>query len=359
MPLGYWIDKGVDLWEAQPEALVAGIASWDDIPAIYYAYHPKFISLRDTRKPLLDRQPESVADEICNKILSFPLEIQRVCVAHGLDEEHRDRPRAVNWELRFIERVHSRGLKVIAWNVAFGNFNNYEAQDFRQVWLTADYLGPHMYIGYSFKSNSIIENEETCYRYRQWQGFPRNKCLPTEFGVDYWNDGAPHPYGDEKPGWRRYLDENTVKELVLRVVKQHIADGLLGDIWFAKSTQNAEWESYYPTQNQEIAWQALPKLGVIMDNIDLWLNSQAGVAWLAEAGGRDKLVKKLAGLHAGAVSQIPSTIPMLKEFASLIAEYRLMVDQVSLPDEAATILKKPSYLNALEDIQSALDFLKV
>lgn len=252
---GYWIDSyNEDLVrKSSGEAFVVGFGAWDQVPALYNVAHPHLISLRDTRKPLRSKDPLMVADEICNKIKSFPTEVQKVCVAHSLDEEHSNRSAALMWELEFVRRVHQHGLKAIAWNIAFGNFDNAEAQEFSQLWQEADYLGPHSYIGYSFNTNSLVINEETCYRYRKWQNFPRHKCLPTEFGIDHWDGIKPFP---EKPGWRNLdLTDATVKQVIAQVINQQIADGLIGSIYFTLLNQNSEWEPYYPTDSMLSYWK--------------------------------------------------------------------------------------------------------
>lgn len=296
----YWLDKYNEelLTEAYPEALVVGIGSWDQVPLIYNLIRPKFISLRDTRKPLLQRNPNDVADEICAKIKSFPLEVQKICVVHGLDEEHSNRPAALTWELAFVRRVHFHGLRVIAWNIAFGNFNNIEASEFNQLWQEADYLGPHSYIGYSFITNQLIINEETCYRYRKWQDFPRQKCLPTEFGIDRWDGDQPF---DGKPGWRNIgLSESTVKHKIVEVTNQHIEDGLIGNIYFTLNNQNAEWEPYYPT----------------LDMLRFWRNNINSFRWENEMAGDAALALQALDIIYGEMETLKLEASLLKEKAT-------------------------------------------
>lgn len=221
----------------------------------------KWISLRDTRKPLINRDPEQVATEQCDYIQALrkwsaiPLNDVQL-VAHGLDEEHGQWQRALDWELLHLLRVHLQGERGCHWNIAFGNYNDVEAQRFKRLWDDADYLGPHAYIGWDSNRNQEAPREETCFRYRKWTGFPRHKCIPTESGFDDW---AGTYHGDGKPGWRNLgINEETAKAKMLEIAREWHKDGLAGGIWYAKSTQNSEWESFYSTRNMETAWRALP-----------------------------------------------------------------------------------------------------
>lgn len=265
--IGYWLDKtsGIeaDISAANPELLVVGYAAWGMIPQLKkLAPALKWVSLRDTRKPLINRDPEEVANEQCDFIQNLRTQWSAIpldgvqLVAHGLDEEHGQWQHALDWELRHLLRVHLRGERGCHWNIAFGNYNDAEAQRFKRLWDDADYLGPHLYTGWNSDLQQEADRLETCFRYRKWTGFPRYKCIPTESGFDDW---AGTYHGSGKPGWRHLgLSETHVQNEMLEITQEWHADGLAGGIWYAKLTQNSEWEPFYSTPSQEAAWRSLP-----------------------------------------------------------------------------------------------------
>jgi len=251
--------------DAQPEALVVGIGAWNEIPRMLQVLPSlKVLSLRDTRKPLLNRSPEAVVDEQCDLIDAIAMANARalvVCYVHGLDEEHSDIDRAVEWELRAAARAHSRGARYYGFHATYGLFNNAEAQRFRKVWDACDLIGRHAYLGWRFDTGEEGPRSETVFRPEQWDGFPWEKWLPSEAGFDIW---ASSYDGPGSPGYQvmqrangERLSESYVMQTMVAVAYTLQAKGGIGLIWYCHAAQNeAEWSNYYETKAMRDYWRA-------------------------------------------------------------------------------------------------------
>lgn len=281
--IGLWLDKTggdvlANLVAYQPEWLTCGIAAWNDLPNVWKACPSlKGISLRNTNKPLLARNPEQVADEQCNFMDGLVAQgvPKGILYAHGLDEEH-GRPTtaefeaSIEWEERWLARVHARGYRAIGWNTSFGwNFNLLTGPQKARLqthWHNLDLIGRHSYLGWLHNATSPREASlwDTVYAPLVWNGFPVEKWLATEGGYDFWSNGPSDPgwQGEGSPGWRATgLTEQQVASRILEVCQELWNKGAAGYTIFAERCQNdEEWRNFYPTDWMRAQWKGFKQL---------------------------------------------------------------------------------------------------
>jgi hypothetical protein len=187
--------------------------------------------------------PEQAADFICAKAKRLmALGIPKV-IAHGLNEQHTNRPKARAWELRFIERCHVHwGVETVCSNYPFANFDNDEAKDFIDVWRESDYNGPHRY-DLILPDGSFHDRLETSLRHRKWRDYPMEKDLCTEFGIE---DG----------GWQRLgISPERMQERMLENVRLWKEEGGHASHFFCVShIDEQKWGPYYALDSMYKFW---------------------------------------------------------------------------------------------------------
>lgn len=186
--------------------------------------------------------PEAAADLICSKAKAL-MALGIYCIAHGLNEQHTNRLKARAWELRFIARCHFHGVPTLCSAYPFANFDNDEAQDFKDVWAESDYNGPHRY---DLFQNGVFEPRlETSLRYRKWKGYPIEKDICTEFGIE---DG----------GWQKLgIPEEIMRERMLENLWLWKEDGSLANLFFCVAHTNPlKWGPYYGNEALYRYWRA-------------------------------------------------------------------------------------------------------
>lgn len=228
----------------RPGVVLIGHDIWNDAVNIYNSCGTRpWLILRwmdlDVGNP--QHTPEAAADLICAKAKAL-MALGIYCIAHGLNEQHTNRPRARVWELKFIERCHWHGVPTICSCYSYANFDDWEAQDFREVWRESDYNGPHRY-DLVLPDGTFKERSETSLRYRKWKGYPMEKDICTEFGIE---DG----------GWQKLdISETMMQERMLENVLLWKGDGGLASTFFCmEHTNPLKWGGYYGVYSQYVFW---------------------------------------------------------------------------------------------------------
>lgn len=225
-----------------PGVVLLGHDIWNDAVVIHRVCGTNpWLILRWMDLDINLHTPERAADFICAKAKAL-IALGIKCIAHGLNEQHTNRPRARAWELRFIERCHWHGVETLCSAYPFANFDDAEAQDFKDVWAESDYNGPHRYD--LFRNGAFEPRLETSLRYRKWKNYPIWKDLCTEYGIE---DG----------GWQRLgIPEEVMRERMLENVWLWKKDGALASTFFCIAhTDPLKWGSYYGTEALYRYWR--------------------------------------------------------------------------------------------------------
>lgn len=230
------------LWLLHPGVVLLGSDAWNDALAVYNACGTRpWLILRWMDLDVTRHTPEEAADFICTKAVQLRAHGIKA-IAHGLNEQYTNRPRARAWELRFIARCHDRwGIETLCSNYPFANFDNDEAQSFVDVWRESDWNGPHLYDLYT--SGQFEPRLETSLRYRRWKNYPIEKMICTEFGVE---DG----------GWEKLgLTTVQMQERMLENVEMWAGDGMRAAGFFCMDhIDDIKWGPYYGVESMYKFW---------------------------------------------------------------------------------------------------------
>lgn len=248
----YYFDANVGhkLSLLQPHFVVVGSGCWNDIDAIAAACPPDctFI-LRNMADNLIDWNVADVVNGMLEVAHKHPtLNV----VAHALNERYNDVPKALQWELSFIERCHDNGLKTICLNGAYGNDPD---PRYKAVAGASDYIGWHLYDGCDEDKQAYVDRIHTSRRYAaNWLVDYAHKYIATEVGIESF------PGTGQRRGWHDMgLSEVAVKDRMMANAMEWYADGLLGACWFTAGHTEQSWsEGYGMTDLMARAWAKLP-----------------------------------------------------------------------------------------------------
>lgn len=227
----------------RPGCVLLGHDIWNDAIRIYNACGTApWLILRWMDLNINVHTPEQAANFICAKARELMVLGVPKVLAHGLNEQYTNRLKARDWELRFIARCHDHwGIQTVCSNYPFANFDDHEAQDFKDVWRESDYNGPHRYDLY--ENGAFHPRIETSLRYRKWRGYPIEKDLCTEFGIE---DG----------GWQKLsVSPELMQERMLENVFLWKNDGARASHFFCMAhTNELKWGPYYALDSMYQYW---------------------------------------------------------------------------------------------------------
>jgi hypothetical protein len=238
----------------QPGHVVAGNGIWNDLPAIIAACPKATIILRNMEDDLIDW---NVADVLGPMIAIAGRYPNTRFIAHGLNEQYSDVPRAAQWEWAFIVGSHDYDLPTVCLNLAYGNDPH---PQFKGIANASDYIGPHLYDGYMEDvvgpETQYVDRKYTSRRYASnWLADYTHKIIATEVGIESF------PGTNTRRGWHDMgLSEQAVTERMLENARIWAEDGLRGACWFTAGHTEASWdEGYGMTEAMARAWSRAPE----------------------------------------------------------------------------------------------------